>query len=77
MGPVFHSFGKVYSGTVYGSDVAIKVPKRQDIDDDDLAALVEEVEIWRCAIFLPFDIAVVPAKAFSPFRSYASLLHIA
>jgi hypothetical protein len=34
---------------VYGSDVAIKVPKRQDIDDDDLAALVEEVEIWRYA----------------------------
>ena len=60
-GPVFHSFGKVYSGTVYGSDVAIKVPKRQDIDDDDLAALVEEVEIWRCAIFLPFQYyAIVP-----------------
>jgi len=40
------NFGKVYKGECNRIKVAIKVPRIQDLDDEELAAIRQEVQIW-------------------------------
>ena len=41
-------FGKVYSGMCRSMEVAVKVPKKQNLSKRSLKAFIKEVEIMRC-----------------------------
>ena len=41
------NFGDVYRGECRSLPVAIKVPRIQELDEEELFALKQEVQIWR------------------------------